>query len=262
MPFSILLASFVVGMNVSATVLVILLSTPFFQEFGTHPETGTEPRLHFHGFLFGCDVLYNTLRSAVSDLGYIWLAKANVKRARYCVKYVTKQIKFDPAEVAGKTVKINDHEVPLSALLQHRRYSRKFVSAGIGDYLGIMPRPTDRVRLWSYSDRSFSGRTFNYAIPRYYDRYLTDTEKDIRSILSADAYARFSRSPLVRHVVAKCVKAKALCSAVSARTSYSWELKKVYEFRSAGKMPEIDPPVWLDEDVLLFWKDNYGLIIT
>ena len=26
----------------------------FFQEFGTHPETGSEPRLHFHGF---CSVL-------------------------------------------------------------------------------------------------------------------------------------------------------------------------------------------------------------
>ena len=207
-------------------------------------------------------MLYNTLRSAVSDLGFIWLAKANVKRARYCVKYITKQIKFDPTDVVGKTVKIDGHEVPLSALLQHRRYTRKFISAGVGDYLGIMPRPTHRVRLWSYSDRSFSGRTFNYAIPRYYDRYLTDAEKEVRAILSADAYARFSCSSLVRCVVAKCVKFKALCSAVSARASYSWELKKMYEFRSAGKMPEFDPPVWLDEDIILFWKDNYGLTIT
>ena len=38
----------------------------FFQEFGTHPEMGNEPRLHFHGFLFGTNVLYNTIRSAVS----------------------------------------------------------------------------------------------------------------------------------------------------------------------------------------------------
>lgn len=234
----------------------------FFQEFGTHPETGTEPRLHFHGFLFGTDVLYNTLRSAVADLGYIWLAKANVKRARYCVKYVTKQIKFDPVDVAGKTVKINDHEVPLSALLQHRRYTRKFVSAGVGDYLGIMPRPSVRTRLWSYSNASFSGRSFNYAIPRYYDRYLTDAEKETRAILSADAYARFSKSSLVRRIVSKCVALKALSSTVSSRASYSWELKKIYEFRSAGKMPEFDPPVWLDEDILLFWKDNYGLTIT
>ena len=212
--------------------------------------------------MFGTDVLYNTLRSAVSDLGYIWLAKANVKRARYCVKYVTKQIKFNPVDVAGKTVKINDVDVPLSALLRHRRYTRKFVSAGVGDYLGIMPRPTQRVRLWSYADRSFSGRTFNYAIPRYYDRYLTEAEKDARAILSADAYARFSKSPLVRRIVDQCVKIKNLSSAVSSRASYSWELKKMYEFRSAGKMPEFDPPVWLSEDIFLFWKDNYGLTLT
>lgn len=212
--------------------------------------------------MFGTDVLYNTLRSAVADLGFIWLAKANVKRVRYCVKYVTKQIKFDPADVAGKTVNINGNEIPLSALLQHRRYTRKFVSAGVGDYLGIMPRPSVRIRLWSYADRSFSGRSFNYAIPRYYDRYLTEAEKETRAVLSSDAYARFSKSSLVRRVVSKCVALKALSSAVSSRASYSWELKKMYEFRSAGKMPEFDPPVWLSEDIFLFWKDNYGLILT
>lgn len=234
----------------------------FFQEFGVHPETGSEPRLHFHGFLFGTDVLYNTLRSAVSDLGFVWLAKANVKRARYTVKYVTKQIKFDPASVAGKTVNVYGNEIPLSTLLQHKRYTRKFISAGVGDYLGIMPRPSVRTRLWSYSDGSFSGRSFNYAIPNYYNRYLTDAEKDIRAVLSADAYARFSNSSLVRCIVSKCVEIKALHSAVSSRASYIWELKKAYEFRSAGKMPELDPPVWLSEDIFLFWKDNYGLTIT
>ena len=234
----------------------------FFQEFGTHPETGSDPRLHFHGFLFGTDALYSVIRSAVSDLGYVWLAKANVKRARYCVKYVTKQIKFDPVEVAGKTVNINGNEIPLSALLQHRRYTRKFISAGVGDYLGIMSRPTDRVRLWSYSDHSFLGRTFNYAIPRYYDRYLTDAEKDVRAVLAADAYARFSRSSLVRRVVSKCVEIKALHSAVSSRASYCWELKKAYEFRGAGCMPDIDPPVWLDRDILQFWYDQFGLKVA
>lgn len=234
----------------------------FFQEFGTHPETGNEPRLHFHGFLFGTNVLYSVIRSAVSDLGFVWLTRASLKRARYCVKYVTKQIKFDPVEVAGKTVNVNGNEIPLSALLQHRRYTRKFISAGVGDYLGIMPRPTDRVRLWSYSDRSFSGRTFNYAIPRYYDRYLTDAEKDVRAVLAADAYARFSRSALVRRIVSKCVKIKALSSAVSSRASYCWEMKKADEFRSAGRMPDIDPPVWFDRDILQFWYDQFGLKVV
>lgn len=234
----------------------------FFQEFGTHPETGSDPRLHFHGFLFGTDVLYNVIRSAVSDLGFVWLTKANTKRARYCVKYVTKQIKFDPVEVAGKTVNVNGNEIPLSALLRHRRYTRKFISAGVGDYLGIKPRPSDRTRIWSYSDGFFSRRTFNYAIPRYYDRYLTDAEKDVRAVLAADAYARFSQSALVRHIVSKCVEIKALHSVVSSRASYCWQLKKVHEFRAAGRMPDIDPPVWLDRDILQFWYDQFGLKVV
>lgn len=234
----------------------------FFQEFGSHPETGSEPRLHFHGFLFGTDVLYSEIRRAVSDLGFVWLSKATLKRARYAVKYVVKQIKYDPASVAGKTVKIEGNDIPLSALLQNRRYTRKFVSAGLGDYLGIMPRPSDRTRIWSYSDGSFSGRSFNYAIPRYYDRYLTDAEKDIRAILSADSYARFSRSPLVRRIVERCVKIKDLSSAVSSRANYSWEMKKVLEFSGAGRMPDIDPPVWLDRDILQFWYDQFGLKVV
>lgn len=234
----------------------------FFQEFGFHPEAGSEPRLHFHGFLFGTDVLYSEIRRAVSDLGFVWLSKATLKRARYAVKYVVKQIKYDPASVAGKTVKIEGNDVPLSALLQNRRYSRKFVSAGLGNYLGIMPRPSDRTRIWSYSDNSFSGRSFNYAIPRYYDRYLTDAEKDTRAILSADSYARFSRSPLVRRIVERCIEIKNLSSAVSSRASYSWEIKKALEFHSAGEMPDIAPPVWLDRDILQFWYDQFGLKVA
>ena len=89
----------------------------FFQEFGTHPEMGNEPRLHFHGFLFATNTLYNTIRSAVRGLGFVWLAKATHKRARYCVKYVTKQIQFDPEEISGKFVTVNGNPTPLSCLL-------------------------------------------------------------------------------------------------------------------------------------------------
>ena len=39
-------------------------------------------------------------------------------------------------------------------------------------------------------------------------------------------------------------------------------MKKAYEFHNAGKMPDLDPPVWLDKDIFLFWKDNYGLTLT
>ena len=67
----------------------------FFQEFGEHPETGSEPRLHFHGFLFGLNISYNALRRAVKPFGFVWLARATNKRARYVVKYVVKQIQYD-----------------------------------------------------------------------------------------------------------------------------------------------------------------------
>lgn len=230
----------------------------FFQEFGTHPETGTEPRLHFHGFLFGTDVMYNTIRAAVSDLGFVWLAKATHKRARYCVKYVVKQILYDPVEISGKTVTLDGKPTLLAHVLQHRRYTRKFVSAGVGDYLGRRPAPTFSVTSWGYTDLS-RGITYNYAIPRYYNRYLQSKDEQKRAIRSADAYARFSNSSLVRRVVDLCVKMALPASSLSSRETYSWELKKFREFASAGNIPDIQAPVWLDRDIVRFWRDHYGL---
>lgn len=231
----------------------------FFQEFGTHPEIGTEPRLHFHGFLFGTDCLYNEIRSAVRDLGFVWLSKATLKRARYCVKYVTKQIEFKPEDVSDKYVTINGTITPLSFLLQHRRYTRKFISAGVGDYLGIRPCPSARTSSWSYLDVR-TGIDYKYSIPRYYLRYLEQKDEILRSVASADAYARFSRSPLVQHVVALCAKRFSLDSSLSRRETYSWETKQLMRFSaSSRKMPDFDPPTWLDLDILRFWRDHYKL---
>ena len=230
-----------------------------FQEFGTHPETGSEPRLHFHGFLFATDTLYNDIRSAVSDLGFVWLSKATLKRARYCVKYVTKQIEFKPEDVSDKYVTINGTTTSLSSLLQHRRYTRKFVSAGVGDYLGIRPRPSARTSSWSYLD-SRSGVDYKYSIPRYYLRYLEQKDEILRSVAAADAYARFSKSPLVQHVVALCAKRFDLDSSLSRREAYSWETKQMMRFSaSSQKMPDFDPPAWLSLDILRFWRDHYKL---
>lgn len=231
----------------------------FFQEFGTHPETGNEPRLHFHGFLFGANVSYNVIRSAVRDLGFVWLAKATHKRARYCVKYVTKQIQFNPEDISDKYVTVNEIPVPLSILLQHRRYARKFVSAGVGDFLGYRPCPSARVSSWAYLCPS-TGVVYNYAIPRYYLRYLKPEDEIVRSITSADSYARFSSSALVRRIVSLCVKRFSLDSAVSGRASYVWEQKQIMRFAaSSRKMPDFDPPTWLDLDILQFWRDHYKL---
>jgi len=231
----------------------------FFQEFGTHPETGNEPRLHFHGFLFGTNVLYNTIRAVVRDLGFVWLAKATHKRARYCVKYVTKQIQFNPEEISDKFVTVDGKPTPLSCLLQHRRYTRKFVSAGVGDFLGYMPRPSARVASWSYLD--FSKRiNYNYSIPRYYLKYLKSEDETLRSIAAADAYARFSKSSLVKRIVSLCVERFGFNSAVSCRASYTWEQKQIMRFSaSSRKMPAFDPPAWLDMDIIQFWIDHYKL---
>ena len=231
----------------------------FFQEFGTHPETGGEPRLHFHGFLFCTNVLYNTIRSAVRGLGFVWLSKATHKRARYCVKYVTKQIEFNPEEISDKYVTVNGNPTPLSRLLQHRRYTRKFVSAGVGDFLGYMPRPSARVSSWTFVDYA-KRLNYNYAIPRYYLKYLKPEDEVSRSIAAADAYARFSKSPLVKRIVSLCVGRFNLNSAVSCRASYSWEQKQIMRFAaSSQKMPDFDIPAWLDLDILQFWRDHYKL---
>lgn len=231
----------------------------FFQEFGTHPEIGSEPRLHFHGFLFGTNVLYNEIRKAVGDFGFVWLGKGTHKRARYVVKYVTKQIQFNPEDVSGKFVTLNGKSTPLSTVLQHRRYTRKFVSAGVGDFLGYMPRPSARTSTWTYFAPS-TGVVYNYAIPRYYLRYLKPEDEVIRSITSADSYAHFSCSALVKRVISLCVKRFSLDSAVSRRASYVWEQKQIMRFSaSSRKMPDFDPPVWLDLDILQFWRDHYKL---
>lgn len=231
----------------------------FFQEFGTHPETGSEPRLHFHGFLFATNVMYNEIRKAVGDLGFVWLAKATRKRARYVVKYVTKQIQFNPEEISDKFVTLNGKITSLATLLQHRRYTRKFVSAGVGDFLGYFPRPSARVSRWSYFDTKTS-INYEYSIPRYYTRYFKPEDEVIRSITAADSYARFSKSPLVRRIVSLCVKRFGLDSSVSCRETYTWEQKQMIRFAaSSRKMPDFDPPTWLDSSIFRFWKEHYKL---
>ena len=218
----------------------------FFQEFGTHPEIGSDPRLHFHGFLFGTNVLYNEIRKAV----------------RYCVKYVTKQIQFNPEEISDKYVTIDGKLTPLSCLLQHRRYTRKFISSGVGDFLGYMPRPSARTSSWSYYDIK-TGIDFNYSIPRYYLKYLKPEDDVVRSITAADSYARFSKSPLVKRIVSLCVERFGLNSSVSRRETYTWEQKQMMRFATSSRqMPDFDPPTWLNSDIFQFWRDHYKLMTT
>ena len=82
----------------------------------------------------------------------------------------------------------------------------------------------------------------------------------MRSIAAADAYAHFSKSSLVKRIVSLCVERFGLNSAVSRRASYVWEQKQIRHFSaSSRRIPDFDPPTWLDLDILQFWRDHYKL---
>uniref|UniRef100_A0AAU8B5X8 Replication initiator protein n=1 Tax=Dulem virus 212 TaxID=3145689 RepID=A0AAU8B5X8_9VIRU len=219
----------------------------YVQEFGEHPQTGGSNRLHFHGFIFNFPCSYNRLREVVSDFGFIWLGNATLKRARYVVKYVCKNIK---AFYKDGT---------LIPEILCRKYTRKFVSPHVGDWLGRFARPSFFTRTWSYTDYK-THITYNYTIPRYYDRYLSESDKFNRALLSADAYARFSSNALVKYIVSFLSKRTFSLSTLSSREKYTWINKKSLEFQKVGFNPfAFNPPVWLSPDILEYWKKVFNL---
>lgn len=230
----------------------------FFQEFGVHPEVGTEPRLHFHGLIFDFDQPYNELRRAVKDLGYIWVSSCTLKRIRYVVKYVTKQIEFKPKDVENVSITLHGKTVPLAAVLQSPVYTRKFISPRVGDYLGHRRAPSRAVRSWAYTDLK-TGVTYNYAIPRYYDHYLSESDIRLRSILSADRYARLYGDSLLQHVSSQIVRHFYPAADLSYRQQFSWANKILSKHGYSLDNDELHIPAWLDFDILDFWRDEYGL---
>lgn len=224
----------------------------YFQEFGEHPQTGGSNRLHFHGFMFGIDCSYNTIRSAVSDFGFIWIGRATHKRARYVVKYVCKQLDIYDKD-GNLIIDPNIDDV--------RKYTRKFISPGVGNYLGNFARPSASVATWSYMDWK-TRRPYEYSIPRYYDRYLTEESRLIREVRSADAYSRFSSDPLVKHVVRFFVERTLPANSLARRASYNWMNKKSLEFAKAGENGlAFISPTWLSSDIVDYWKQGFGLEI-
>lgn len=224
----------------------------YFQEFGEHPQTGGSNRLHFHGFMFGINCSYNTIRSAVSDFGFIWIGRATHRRARYVVKYVCKQLNIYDKD-GNLIIDPNIDDI--------RKYTRKFISPGVGNYLGNFARPSASVATWSYTDWK-TRCTYEYTIPRYYDRYLTEESRLIREVRSADAYSRFSSDPLVNHVVRFFVERTLPTNSLARRTSYNWMNKKSLEFAKAGENDKAFlPPAWLSYDILDYWRRAYGLDI-
>lgn len=221
----------------------------FFQEFGTHSQTGSEPRLHFHGFLFDPRMSYNDFRRIVAKFGFVWLGKATPKRARYCVKYVVKQL---------NTI---DYELPdkLRLKLADRRYTRKFVSAGVGDFLGTQPRPSLATSLWTFdADRKAGG--YRYRIPRYYDKYLQPVEKEQRAILSACSYALYFGDDLVRNFLAQLAKRYALDPSSLSFNQGSFSRMMTYLKYSVSKRCMGLPFITLDfKQVIPVWKRAFGL---
>lgn len=220
----------------------------FFQEFGTHPEIGDVPRLHFHGFLFGTTFRYAHIREAVGDLGWIWLGKASRKRARYVVKYVVKQI--DVTTPSGELI----------AGCQDKRFLRKFISAHVGDYIGRMPVPSFRTSTWDYLDFRHNMR-YTYKIPRYYNRYISEADQFKSAILSAHSYASAFGDDMVRGIVNQCVKRFSLDPFISNRSTHSWLMRNFQRLnRQASGYRSHVIPAWIDSDIIQFWRSEFLLI--
>lgn len=224
----------------------------FFQEFGIHPQMGTEPRLHFHGFLFDPRMHYNEFRRIVSKFGFVWLCQATPKRARYCVKYVVKDLNTSDYEISDK----------LRLKLSDRRYTRKFVSAGVGDFLGTQPRPSLVTSTWSYdADRKVGG--YQYRIPRYYDKYLQQHEKEQKAILSAARYALCFHGDMVRDLLAQLAKRFSLDPASLCFGKGPFSRLMTYLRMTATRtqyVPATIPELFFD--VVPIWKEAFGVEIS
>lgn len=226
----------------------------FVQEFGTHPKIGTIPRLHFHGFIFNCNVRYDELRKAVSQFGWIWIGKATLKRARYVVKYVCKSM--------GDAV---PESVRLRPGFDERLYRRRFVSPHVGDYLGDRPRPSYTVTSWRYTDFKYN-KHYDYSIPRYYDRYLSEIDKLKREISSADAYSRFFDDPVVFDFVQAFVKRYFPSGSFSRRDFYTWISEKMRFFSVGSRRfwTRLDRPyILLDKffgpKIFDYWQATFNI---
>lgn len=231
-----------------------------FQEFGTHPEQGTEPRLHFHGVLWDVCYSYNAIREAVKDLGFVWISSITGKRLRYVVKYVGKSVYMDERSVSfAKSLSITAGKLKtnLYDFLQNSRYRRKFISPGVGDYLGDFKAPSVVSGLWSYTDYK-TGVVYRYRIPRYYDKYLSQDALLFRKISTAWTYANAFGSSLafgfLREVAKRVLRPSYFSRLVKGGFS---RLVKLREFLCKVEGPQ--PFIAVTSDVIDFWVDCFGI---
>ena len=231
-----------------------------FQEFGMHPEQGGEPRLHFHGVLWDVSYSYNAIREAVKDLGFVWISSITDKRLRYVVKYVGKSIYMDERSSAfakSLSITVGKLKTNLYDFLQNRRYHRKFISAGVGDYLGDFKAPGVAAGLWSYTDYK-TGVVYRYRIPRYYDKYLSQDALLFRKISTAWTYASAFCNSLairfLREVAERILRPSGFSSLIKGGFS---RLVKLRAFLSKVKgRPQF---IAVTSDVIDFWVDCFGL---
>lgn len=224
----------------------------FFQEFGDNPVTGTEPRLHFHGFLFDPRMTYNTFRRIVSQFGFVWLCQATPKRARYAVKYVVKEIDTSNYDLPDK----------LRLQLSDRKYARKFVSPGVGDFLGTQPCPSAASPLWTFDANRKAGG-YQYRIPRYYDKYLQQHEKEQKAILSAARYALCFHGDMVRNFLARLAERYSIDPASLSFAKGPFSRLMTYMRMTAARtqyVPADIPEVFFD--VVPIWKKAFGVEIS
>lgn len=225
-----------------------------------HPEQGSQPRLHFHGVLWDVPHSYNAIRAAVKDLGFVWFASITDKRLRYVVKYVGKSVYMDERSAGlAKSLPITAGKLKtnLYDFLQNSRYRRKFISAGVGDYLGDFAAPGVTTGLWSYTDCK-TGVVYRYRIPRYYDKYLSQDALVFRKISSAWTYASAFGGSLalgfLREVAARVLRPSDFSRIVKGGFS---RLVKLREFLSKVKCrPSF---LALTSDVIDFWVDCFGV---
>lgn len=231
-----------------------------FQEFGMHPEQGGEPRLHFHGVLWDVSYSYNAIREAVKDLGFVWISSITDKRLRYVVKYVGKSVYMDESSaVYAKSlpIAVGNLKTNLYDFLQNSRYHRKFISPGVGDYLGDFKAPGITSGLWSYTDCQ-TGVVYRYRIPRYYDKYLSQDALLFRKISTAWTYANAFGSSLalgfLREVAERVLRPSYVSRIVKGGFA---RLVKLRDFLSNCK----SRPSFLavTSDVIDFWVDGFGV---
>lgn len=231
-----------------------------FQEFGVHPEQGSEPRLHFHGVLWDVSYSYNAIREAVKDLGFVWISSITDKRLRYVVKYVGKSVYMnESSSVYAKSLSITVGKLKtnLYDFLQNSRYRRKFISPGVGDYLGDFKASSVASGLWSYTDFQ-TGVVYRYRIPRYYDKYLSQDALLFRKISTAWTYAvAFGNSlglGFLREVAERVLRPSDVSRIVKGGFS---RLVKLREFLSKCKFRSSFLAV--TSDVIDFWVDSFGV---